>query len=174
MRKHLQRIAALFVVFGFAIGSANGQAGTTGIKVNVPFSFTVGQKVLSAGEYKLFSSGKKFGCKKRADGTWRRCLPTRLTERFLRGMERPYLSAIPANAFCRRCGLPVKKRGAACPIPSEKWNWQRRGQAKNTPCWARLQSGEQAVESADRCGSRTAPVSIISRVAELQSHWGEI
>ncbi len=59
MRKHLQRIAALFVVFGFAIGSANGQAGTTGIKVNVPFSFTVGQKVLSAGEYKLFSSREK-------------------------------------------------------------------------------------------------------------------
>ena len=59
MRKQLQRIAALFVVFGFAIGSANSQAGTTGIKVNVPFSFAVGQKILSAGEYKLYSSREK-------------------------------------------------------------------------------------------------------------------
>ncbi|HWY43599.1 MAG TPA: hypothetical protein VNX66_08885 [Candidatus Sulfotelmatobacter sp.] len=59
MRKQLQRVAALFVVLGFAIGSANGQAGTPGIKVKVPFSFAVGQKTLSAGEYTVISSKEK-------------------------------------------------------------------------------------------------------------------
>jgi hypothetical protein len=47
------------MVSSCVLGSARGQAGSPGIKVNVPFSFAIGGKSLSAGEYKVYSSSEK-------------------------------------------------------------------------------------------------------------------
>jgi frataxin-like iron-binding protein CyaY len=59
MKKQVSIAAALLVVGSFVVGSARGQAGSPGIKVNVPFQFAIGGKTLSAGEYKVYSSSEK-------------------------------------------------------------------------------------------------------------------
>ena len=59
MRQQVRIAAVLLVVGSFVLGSARGQAGSPGIKVNVPFSFAIGGKTLSAGEYKVYSSSEK-------------------------------------------------------------------------------------------------------------------
>ena len=59
MKEQVRIAAALLVVGSFVLGSARGQAGSPGIKVNVPFQFAIGGKTHSAGEYKVYSSSEK-------------------------------------------------------------------------------------------------------------------
>jgi hypothetical protein len=59
MRQQVRIAAVLLVVGSFVLGSARGQAGSPGIKVNVPFQFAIGGKTLAAGEYTVYSSSEK-------------------------------------------------------------------------------------------------------------------
>jgi hypothetical protein len=59
MRQQMRIAAALLAVGSFVLSSARGQAGSPGIKVNVPFQFAMGGKTLAAGEYTVYSSSEK-------------------------------------------------------------------------------------------------------------------
>jgi hypothetical protein len=55
MTRTVRIITPLLLILILAIGSGYAQAGRAGIKVAVPFSFTVGQGTFSPGDYFIFS-----------------------------------------------------------------------------------------------------------------------
>jgi len=57
--RYVRTIAAILLVWGFVVGSAHGQAGAPGIKVNVPFQFMIGRTSFSPGRYLFISSRDK-------------------------------------------------------------------------------------------------------------------
>jgi hypothetical protein len=57
--RHIRTIATLLLALGFVVGAAHGQAGSPGVKVNVPFRFVIGRATFPAGEYSIFSSRDK-------------------------------------------------------------------------------------------------------------------
>jgi hypothetical protein len=59
MKRQIRTIAVLFLMLGSVLGSAHGQSGAPGLKVNVPFRFVIGRTTFSAGEYSIFSSRDK-------------------------------------------------------------------------------------------------------------------
>jgi hypothetical protein len=52
-------IATILMMFGLALGAAQGQRGTPGLKVTVPFPFVIQRTTLSSGDYLFFSSRDK-------------------------------------------------------------------------------------------------------------------
>lgn len=57
MKKQILNLASLFLVVGLAMVSANAQAG--GIRVNVPFNFTVSGKSFPTGEYTMVAASRQ-------------------------------------------------------------------------------------------------------------------
>jgi hypothetical protein len=57
--KLITKMTALLMMLGFAAGLAHAQAGTTGIKVNIPFRFVIGRTTYSPGQYSILSTREK-------------------------------------------------------------------------------------------------------------------
>jgi hypothetical protein len=57
--RHVRMMAALLLILGFVVATAQGQTGAPGIRVTVPFRFAVGRTTFSAGQYSVFSSRDK-------------------------------------------------------------------------------------------------------------------